>query len=264
MNDTTMTFGVTLIALSIFFLAAINLFLVWRLLKGLRHEAQQLDGIVEQCERLGTEQAKVKQIVATPPEKLLDTSTLEALDQALSDSQEMFDQSALGLGDVVFELQNLDDSDLADWRRQNEKRIAELLSNRNALRTQVDNLQELLSKANASVLNLRAKVAVDSATGDSKVAEELQQARRNSARLAGELGAATQNIQTLNGLLSTRDRKLQEAEEVLAQEKHQLSAERDALKSKVDELQALMERTLVEKSFIEDAFLESEARERPA
>ncbi|HTJ97528.1 MAG TPA: hypothetical protein VL381_08665 [Rhodocyclaceae bacterium] len=260
-------YSILLITACIFMLATVNIFLVWRLIKGTQQETIQLNGIAGQCEQIIVEQSTVKELVSQQQDGL-DTTTLEQLDAALSSNYDDLSQATAGFSDLVFELQSVGPEDLAEWKAANEKRITELLGNRDTLRSQVSNLQDMLSKANATILNLRAKTWNGSDAGksgsDNKVGEELQQARRNSARLSGELSAANENLKSLTNVLAARDKKLNEATLFQQHEKQKMEAEIVLLKQKVQEMQETYDRTILEKSFIEEAFLESESRTKPA
>lgn len=254
-----------LIVVCIFMLAAINIFLVLQLLKGVKDESAQLGKIVGQCQEIMAAQGTVKEMVAQSAGDGLDDHALGTLDEALSQSLDALAQADGGTEALLEDLQQAAPDELAAWRDLNAERIEGLLAQQRQMRARVDSLQDLLANANATILNLRSRPRRSSggeAQGDSKLVEEVQQVRRNAARLNNELSAANANLQALTEKLATRELMLSEAAERHGQEKSALEAKIAALNEQIQSMQDSFDRTIVEKSFIEEAFLAIEERDK--
>lgn len=255
-----------LIVVCIFMLAAINIFLVLQLLKGSRDEAIQLGNIVAQCQQIMAEQGAVKEIVAATADNL-EEATLSELDGALTESLDILTQTDLDTERLFEDMQQASPDDLVAWRDNNQDRINELLAQQKLMQQRMASLQDLLTNANATILNLRSRThrstATDSGT-DSKLVEEMQQVRRNAARLSAELNAANANVQTLTEGVASGERMLADATQRHSAEKAGLEATITMLTDQVQSMQDSFDRTIVEKSFIEEAFLAIEERDNKA
>lgn len=253
-----------LIVVCIFMLAAINIFLVLQLLKGSRGDAAQLGNIVAQCQQIMAAQGAVKEMVAATADSL-EEATLSELDGALSASLDALADADQGTRGLLEDLQQATPDDLAAWRDMNAERISELLAEQQLMQQRMASLQELLTNANATILNLRSRSRRGEGTepgNDNKLVEELQQVRRNAARLSTELNAAHANVQALTEGVATRELMLAEAVERHSDERNALEARISILNAQVQSMQDTFDRTIVEKSFIEEAFLAIEERDK--
>ena len=256
MSDSLQDLSLLLIGSCIFLLAIVNMYLVWRLIKGVRFEDERLDSIAAYNQQILSQQLSVRKIVsdpmflsmlkglaapaapATPPPPAASQGEDAELDAALKKGVNALGDTATGFADLFGSLNEA--KDMASWKAANQARISELLRSQNGLKGEVEQLQALLAKANATVLNLRAR--------------GLQAANSE---------AESKEIDALKAGIAARDSKIAAAEAVMKNEKTRFEEEKKKLEEKIFELQATHDRTLVEKNFIEEAFIE-ETKEKPA
>lgn len=246
-----------MIASCILLLALINMYLVWRLIKGVRFEDEKLDGIVANSHTLVSRQFTLRQLLDDPGFKAMlaqsgstaavpASENAETMDPELMRGMQSISDAALGFGDLIDSLGSISEKDFASWKAANQARINELLTRQQDMRGEVEQLQRLLTKANATVLNLRATTLQDDAGGGGNTEMQKQ-------------------IETLKAGIAARDTKLAAAEAVLKNEKTKFEDEKKKLQDRLAEMQASFDRTLVEKNFIEDAFLvEAQANDKAA
>lgn len=245
--------GLLVIGSCIFLLAIVNMYLVWRLIKGVRFEDEKLDNIAAYNQQILSQQLSMRQIVSDPGFLALLRSIAPApaagpaggaeLDPALAQGVKTVSDAALGMGDLLSGLNDVKEGDLAAWKIANQARIDELLRTQNTMREEVELLEAMLAKANATVLNQRAQA---------KQAEPAA-------------GVSAKEVETLKAAIAARDSKIAAAEAVLKNEKLKFDEEKKKLQEKMAEMQASFDRTLVEKSFIEEAFIEeTAAKDKPA
>lgn len=240
--------GLFVIGSCVLLLALTNMYLVWRLIKGVRFEDEKLESIAQNSHQLLAQQLTVRHIVSDPSflslfrgmaapatESGKEEADAEdaAFEAALKQSVDNVGNAALGVGDLLTSLN--DATDMASWKAANQARINELLRSQGGLKAEVEQLQTLLTKANATILNLRA---------------------RNLQGALGAGAAGQKEIDSLKAAVAARDTKIAAAEAVLKNEKTKFETEKKQLTDKIAEMQAAFDRTIVEKNFIEDAFIE--------
>lgn len=231
-------FTALLTMLSLFLLSAANVFLIYRLIRGVRADDALLEHISSESGAIRSALSRLDPALGNLPASSKDSSGNLSPDEYQSDSLNRLTDSSMVAHDLLGEFNGLKGKELEAWKLSNQARIDRLLDEQAELRRKLQNAQTQFQESQQSLRNLRHQNSrLGELEGRAKAVEgvneklmnEFKTLKGHATRLKTDLLKARQETDKVRQDMVNQEKRHREQHEAYVKDRQRIKAEKDAL-----------------------------------